>query len=346
MIPAAAGGRKAVGAAPLEARSRGERLGLVRNLVGLNDVALKAGVVERCDGAWARRTSGIRLSVNSALGTETDSAKATDRHGMTYRSHLPQLDGDPFLTDGGSRPCLIFQEGIDLPLFAAFDLREERGGEGRLRRYYDRRRAGRERGVGFVLESPTWRASPGGRASSATTRTSSTRSTGRRSRSWRRSRTSRVRPAADRDQRLHRTPGRRLQPRGAALRGDGPDYHSTLDRNLRRDRGRHGHGAHDDVLGGGDRHRERPPTRDSRRRSRSRSRRTAGCRAGRGSAMRSRRWTPRPVESRVLHDQLRPPDALRGVLEGGGVWRERSSRPAGQCVDQKPRRARRGDRAR
>ena len=80
---------------------------------------------------------------------------------MTYRSHLPQLDGDPFLTDGGIETVLIFQEGIDLPLFAAFDLLKNEEGREKLRRYYDPYVAlAGERGVGFVLESPTWRASP------------------------------------------------------------------------------------------------------------------------------------------------------------------------------------------
>ena len=80
---------------------------------------------------------------------------------MKYRGHLPQLDGDLFLTDGGIETVLIFQEGIDLPMFAAFDLLKDEEGAGRLRRYYEPYVAlARERGVGFVLESPTWRASP------------------------------------------------------------------------------------------------------------------------------------------------------------------------------------------
>jgi S-methylmethionine-dependent homocysteine/selenocysteine methylase len=80
---------------------------------------------------------------------------------MKYRGHLPQLDGDLFLTDGGIETVLIFQEGIDLPMFAAFDLLKDDEGAGRLRRYYAPYVAlARERGVGFVLESPTWRASP------------------------------------------------------------------------------------------------------------------------------------------------------------------------------------------
>jgi S-methylmethionine-dependent homocysteine/selenocysteine methylase len=80
---------------------------------------------------------------------------------MTYRAHLPQLGGDLFLTDGGIETVLIFHEGLDLPLFAAFDLLKDEQGTERLRSYYAPYVAlSRERGLGFVLESPTWRASP------------------------------------------------------------------------------------------------------------------------------------------------------------------------------------------
>jgi S-methylmethionine-dependent homocysteine/selenocysteine methylase len=80
---------------------------------------------------------------------------------MTYREHLPQLDGGLFLTDGGIETVLIFHEGLDLPLFAAFDLLKDEEGTQRLRSYYKPYVAlARERGLGFVLESPTWRASP------------------------------------------------------------------------------------------------------------------------------------------------------------------------------------------
>ena len=42
---------------------------------------------------------------------------------MKYRHHLPQLEGELFLTDGGIETTLIFHEGLELPAFAAFDLR-------------------------------------------------------------------------------------------------------------------------------------------------------------------------------------------------------------------------------
>jgi homocysteine S-methyltransferase len=78
-----------------------------------------------------------------------------------HRHHLPQLDGGVFLTDAGLETELIFHDGIDLPAFAAFTLLDDEAGTARLRRYYEGFAAlARERGLGVVLESPTWRASP------------------------------------------------------------------------------------------------------------------------------------------------------------------------------------------
>jgi S-methylmethionine-dependent homocysteine/selenocysteine methylase len=80
---------------------------------------------------------------------------------VRYRQHLPQLDGGLFLTDGGIETTLIFHRGIELPAFAAFDLLKDEEGTEALRDYYEPYAAlARERGLGFVLESPTWRASP------------------------------------------------------------------------------------------------------------------------------------------------------------------------------------------
>jgi S-methylmethionine-dependent homocysteine/selenocysteine methylase len=80
---------------------------------------------------------------------------------MSYRDRLPQLEGDLFLTDGGIETTLIYHEGLDLPAFAAFDLLKDEEGTDALRRYYEPFVAlAREQGIGFVLESPTWRASP------------------------------------------------------------------------------------------------------------------------------------------------------------------------------------------
>jgi S-methylmethionine-dependent homocysteine/selenocysteine methylase len=80
---------------------------------------------------------------------------------VSHRSHLPQLDGGLFLTDGGIETTLIFHEGLDLPEFAAFPLLRTDDGTAALRRYFEPYAAlARERGAGLVLESPTWRANP------------------------------------------------------------------------------------------------------------------------------------------------------------------------------------------
>ncbi len=78
----------------------------------------------------------------------------------TYRKHLPQLDGGLFLTDGGIETDPIFNDGMELPHFAAFDLLKTEKGTAALRAYYARYATiARANGVGFILESPTWRAS-------------------------------------------------------------------------------------------------------------------------------------------------------------------------------------------
>ena len=46
-----------------------------------------------------------------------------------YRSALPQLGGDLFLTDGGIETTLIFHDGLALPDFAAYDLLRRPEGE-------------------------------------------------------------------------------------------------------------------------------------------------------------------------------------------------------------------------
>ncbi len=78
-----------------------------------------------------------------------------------YRNDLPQLSGDPFLTDGGIETTLIFLEGLGLPCFAAFDLLKRDEGTAALRKYFRTYAAlARKYEVGCILESPTWRASP------------------------------------------------------------------------------------------------------------------------------------------------------------------------------------------
>lgn len=74
---------------------------------------------------------------------------------------IAALNRHRWVTDGGLETTLVFHEGIDLPHFAAFDLLRSAEGTAALRRYYERyaRLAG-ERGIGLIIDTPTWRAQP------------------------------------------------------------------------------------------------------------------------------------------------------------------------------------------
>ena len=81
--------------------------------------------------------------------------------GSRHRQQLPQLDDRLFLTDGGIETSVIFHDGVDLPLFASFPLLKDDEGTETLRRYFrPYAQLAADNGTGFVLESPTWRASP------------------------------------------------------------------------------------------------------------------------------------------------------------------------------------------
>lgn len=78
-----------------------------------------------------------------------------------YRKNLPQVSDEVFISDGGLETTLIFHEGWDLPEGAAFVLLENDGGRKALVEYFRRYLSiAREFKVGFILESPTWRANP------------------------------------------------------------------------------------------------------------------------------------------------------------------------------------------
>jgi S-methylmethionine-dependent homocysteine/selenocysteine methylase len=63
------------------------------------------------------------------------------------------------LTDAGLETVLVFDEGIELPHFAAFPLVDTEEGRAALRRYYEPFLAlARDREVPLVLSAPTWRA--------------------------------------------------------------------------------------------------------------------------------------------------------------------------------------------
>ncbi|MEM6638080.1 MAG: homocysteine S-methyltransferase family protein [Pseudomonadota bacterium] len=77
-----------------------------------------------------------------------------------YRQNLPQLRDTPLLTDGGIETTLIFHDGFELPLFAAFTLLDTENGRAALHRYYDSYiQVALKQHVGFILDTPTWRAS-------------------------------------------------------------------------------------------------------------------------------------------------------------------------------------------
>jgi S-methylmethionine-dependent homocysteine/selenocysteine methylase len=77
----------------------------------------------------------------------------------TYRDHLPQLDAAGFLSDGGIETTLIYDDGFELPDFAAFILLRDAAGRAALERYFDSYAVIAARaGAGVVLETATWRA--------------------------------------------------------------------------------------------------------------------------------------------------------------------------------------------
>ena len=65
------------------------------------------------------------------------------------------------LTDAGLETVLVFEDGLDLPYFAAFPLLDTDDGRTVLRRYYKSfLQLARDRSAAYVLSSPTWRANP------------------------------------------------------------------------------------------------------------------------------------------------------------------------------------------
>jgi homocysteine S-methyltransferase len=79
---------------------------------------------------------------------------------MGDRDGLPQTSGVTCITDGGMETTLIFHEGLELPCFASFPLLATERGRDTLRSYFATyAEVARERGVGLVLDTPTWRAS-------------------------------------------------------------------------------------------------------------------------------------------------------------------------------------------
>jgi homocysteine S-methyltransferase len=75
-----------------------------------------------------------------------------------YRNNLPQLADRVFLTDSGLETTLIFKDGIELNQFASFELLKMENGKRRLLDYFrEHAQTAVDAGMGFVLESATWR---------------------------------------------------------------------------------------------------------------------------------------------------------------------------------------------
>ena len=79
---------------------------------------------------------------------------------QTKTTVLPHEAKVNFLLDGGCETTLIFHDKLDLPHFASFTLLETPEGTAVLRRYFQRYLdIAQAKGLGFILETPTWRAS-------------------------------------------------------------------------------------------------------------------------------------------------------------------------------------------
>lgn len=82
---------------------------------------------------------------------------------MTGKQSLKALlqTGSRFLADGGLETAMIFHEGLELPEFASFTLLDSLTGRNALRRYFHKYIAAAQvNGLGFVLDTATWRANP------------------------------------------------------------------------------------------------------------------------------------------------------------------------------------------
>ena len=149
-----------------------------------------------------------------------------------YRNNLPQLGGRLFLTDSGLETTLIFKDGIELNQFASFELLKTERGRNRLLDYFRQHaRTAVDAGMGFVLESATWRSNADWGAKLGYTPEqldALNRAVDRAAGAG--ARRTGDEGFADADQRQHRTAGRRLcrrqderRRRRAAAHAAGPD---------------------------------------------------------------------------------------------------------------------------
>ena len=245
---------------------------------------------------------------------------------MTHRDHLPQLDGGLFVTDGGIETTLIFHEGFDLPLFAAFGLLKDDKGTDALRSYFERyAKIAAEGGTGFILESPDVAREPGwaqelgysdeeldGLNRKAIELMEEIRER------YESSETPIVISGCIGPQGDGYSPDSKLSAQEAE------DYHSTQIANVRRHRRGHGHSGHDDLLGGGDRNSaRREGSRHARRDPLHRRDRWAP--AQRGVARRRDRGRRDATDDGPAYFGINcaHPTHFDDVLAEAGDWRER-----------------------
>ena len=109
-----------------------------------------------------RRSAEVLADVatSATLSQNTSSTQSGRVDMVSSKPRLPQRGGGWFLTDGGIETVRIYQDGVELPEFAAFVLLESADGRDILRRWYRRCLdiTVTAAGAGFVLETPTWRA--------------------------------------------------------------------------------------------------------------------------------------------------------------------------------------------
>lgn len=75
-----------------------------------------------------------------------------------HQLERPLAAGTLWLTDGGLETTMIFDEGLDLPCFAAFTLLDSPAGRDALTRYRGTcATLARDAGTGLMLDTPTWR---------------------------------------------------------------------------------------------------------------------------------------------------------------------------------------------
>jgi len=80
---------------------------------------------------------------------------------MTSPKDNPFPTTGTVVTDAGLETWLLFQNGVDLPAFAAYPLVDSDEGRRLLHEYYDGfLEIARQHGAGLQLEAPTWRANP------------------------------------------------------------------------------------------------------------------------------------------------------------------------------------------